>query len=284
MHPRRLPPPSPQPLPSPRPLALPAARSAPIDIARRRLRAERFDSISSLASGMVHSLCHVFAPILASTTMLRQHGVDIECRRHLDAIVSSVGSGTDLLESLLVLSGEDYNGRAACQVADILHSVCAHHRRELAPGLELETDVPPNLWTATANAPQLRRAFAELLVRPAAPPCGGRRVLLSARNLAVTPRTPAARIPVSPGPFIQVMIEHFPTVLSPRALGRLFDPFTAGVDCDVGQGFGLSLPYGIIRNHGGMIDANLIPGRTLRLLVWLPAQAGIPVQTPTTRL
>jgi signal transduction histidine kinase len=53
-------------------------------------------------------------------------------------------------------------------------------------------------------------------------------------------------------------------------IGRIFDPFFTTQPIGKGPGLGLSLAYGIIKNHHGRIEVESTIGKGSRFRVWLP--------------
>jgi two-component system NtrC family sensor kinase len=54
-------------------------------------------------------------------------------------------------------------------------------------------------------------------------------------------------------------------------LSHVFDPFFTTKDVGEGTGLGLSVSYGIIKDHGGEIRVESQPGRFTRFIISLPA-------------
>jgi signal transduction histidine kinase len=53
-------------------------------------------------------------------------------------------------------------------------------------------------------------------------------------------------------------------------VGKIFDPFYTTKEQGQGTGLGLSVSFGIVRDHGGMIYVNSIPGRGATFILELP--------------
>lgn len=58
--------------------------------------------------------------------------------------------------------------------------------------------------------------------------------------------------------------------IEPAHLDRVFDPFFTTKPVGQGTGLGLSLSYGIIKDHGGWIKVESVLGQGSRFSVWLP--------------
>ncbi len=69
------------------------------------------------------------------------------------------------------------------------------------------------------------------------------------------------------------------TGIKPENLSRIFEPFFTTKSAVEGTGLGLPVSYGIVRAHGGLIDVQSAPGRTV-FLVKLPVEKGPVAKTP----
>ncbi|MFO0960080.1 MAG: ATP-binding protein [Isosphaeraceae bacterium] len=58
--------------------------------------------------------------------------------------------------------------------------------------------------------------------------------------------------------------------IDPSILPRIFDPFFTTKPVGVGTGLGLSISYGILQDHGGLIEADSRPGQGARFTIRLP--------------
>ena len=72
---------------------------------------------------------------------------------------------------------------------------------------------------------------------------------------------------------VRIYFEDDGSGIAPENLGRVFDPFFTTKDIGEGSGLGLSVVFGIIKDHGGEIRVESEPGKFCRFIIDLPNAA-----------
>ncbi|MFA4904761.1 MAG: ATP-binding protein, partial [Desulfobaccales bacterium] len=75
-------------------------------------------------------------------------------------------------------------------------------------------------------------------------------------------------------PEVRVQVTDTGCGISPREIGKIFDPFYTTSIVGQGTGLGLSLCYSIVKQHRGTIGAESVEGRGSVFTVKLPARFG----------
>ncbi|HEY8212490.1 MAG TPA: ATP-binding protein [Myxococcaceae bacterium] len=96
-----------------------------------------------------------------------------------------------------------------------------------------------------------------------------------------TVRMEASRQRVAPPPgvdggegdFVRLDVVDEGSGIAPEVLPHIFEPFFTTKGVGEGTGLGLSVSYGIVRDHGGWIAVDSTPGRGSRFSVFLPERA-----------
>jgi len=76
---------------------------------------------------------------------------------------------------------------------------------------------------------------------------------------------------LEPGRYVRISVIDSGTGINEDDLPRIFDPFFTTKDMGRGTGLGLASAYGIIKNHGGIINADSIINKGTTFNVFLPA-------------
>jgi signal transduction histidine kinase len=91
--------------------------------------------------------------------------------------------------------------------------------------------------------------------------------------VAAVAATPPQEHGGAPGTWLRVEVRDTGCGIEPENMRRLFEPFFTTKGVGEGTGLGLSVSRGIVREHGGWIDAQSAPGRGSCFAVHLPLPA-----------
>jgi two-component system, NtrC family, sensor kinase len=81
---------------------------------------------------------------------------------------------------------------------------------------------------------------------------------------------PPAGVEAGTGDYVRLAVEDAGKGIDPAVLPRVFEPFFTTKGVGEGTGLGLSVSYGIIREHGGWIEVESRVGIGTRFSVFLP--------------
>ena len=132
------------------------------------LRAQRLESIGTLAGGIAHDLNNVLAPILMSVTLLKAKMADTESERLLHTLQKSAQRGADLVKQVLSFARGVEGQRIEVNPAQLL-------RETFPKSIVVELTAKRNSWSVMGDPTQLHQVFLNLCVnaRDAMPDGGG---------------------------------------------------------------------------------------------------------------
>ncbi len=246
------------------------------------LRAQRMESIGTMAGGIAHDLNNVLTPIMASISFLRSEETDPEKLEDLQIMQSSARRGADMVRQLLSFArGRREGTQVQVDVAAVAKEVLQMVRETFPRGIEGSLtvrghapDAPEEVWPVLADPTQLHQVLTNLCVNARdAMPRGG---TLSVKVESVTLDEGWTGLPgtLAPGPWVRLRVEDTGMGMSPEVMDRVFEPFFTTKELGKGTGLGLATSHTIVRNLGGAIHLYSEPGRGTRFEIYLPAHTG----------
>ena len=141
-------------------------------------------------------------------------------------------------------------------------------------GVEVHYELDPGLARIQANAAELRHLLMNLVVNAAEAIEDGAISIATGSTWAERELLAEAQGATDPreGRYVYLRVQDSRRGIDPQDLKRLFDPFVGARIA--GRGLGLSVAFGIVRRHGGVIQAGSLPPRGAAFTVLLPCPAG----------
>jgi PAS domain S-box-containing protein len=249
-------------------------------------RAQRLESIGTLASGIAHDLNNILTPILAVAQLLPLKFPDIYSSEHqhlLEILEDSAKRGAELVKQVLSFARGVEGKRITLQVRHLIREVVKIVRETFPKSIEVSMDVPKNLWTVYGDSTQLHQVLMNLCVNARdAMPDGGT-LTISAENLLIDQNYARMNLEAKVGPYTVITIADTGVGIPPEILERIFEPFFTTKEAGKGTGLGLSTVIGIVKSHGGFINVYSEIERGTSFKVYLPAVQGTETE-PTQQL
>ncbi len=243
------------------------------------LRAQRIESIGTLAGGIAHDLNNVLAPILMSIELLRTYIDDSNGIEILEMVGTSARRGADMVSQVLSFARGVEGREMEVPISSIVRDLVRIVSETFQKNIEIEADIDPALWFVKGDPTQIHQVLLNLCVNARdAMPEGGH-ILLKAQNLIIDEHYAGMNIEAVPGPYIKIEVEDSGHGIPTENIDKLFDPFFTTKEVGKGTGLGLSTSLAIVKSHGGFIRAYSDPGMGARFRVYLPALTDvIPVE------
>lgn len=241
------------------------------------LRAQRLESIGTLASGVAHDLNNILSPIMMSAPMLRLDLPTVQRDGIIATIEKSAARGAQIVRQVLTFGRGVEGERRPLRLGDLLAELQQIIGETFPKGIAVETFSEEDLWPVNGDGTQLHQVLLNLLVNARdAMPAGGT-VSIRASNFLIDDSYASMLPGAKAGPHVQIEVTDNGSGIPPEILERIFDPFFTTKGVGKGTGLGLSTAFGIVRSHGGVINATSVVGRGTRFQVFLPAVAGVGV-------
>lgn len=235
------------------------------------LRAQRLESIGTLASGIAHDLNNMLAPILMTAQLLETQLHDERSQRLLPIIVTNAKRGAALVKQVLSFARGMEGSFATLQVRHLISEIRQIAKQTFPKLIEISCDISPKLWTVSGDATQLHQVLMNLVVNARDAMPNGGSLQICAENFLIDQNYARMHLEAKVGPYIVIKVTDTGMGMSPEIVERIFEPFFTTKELGLGTGLGLSTVMGIVKSHGGFVNVYTEVGRGTQFQVYLPA-------------
>ena len=235
----------------------------------RNYRAERAEAIGRLAGGIAHDFNNLLMTVQGNVSMLLlETPPDHPHYTRLQAIAKSVEKGERLTRQILNFGKGGKYLVETCNINAVIQDT-ARMFASTRQAIRIIEQYEEQLWLVKADIGQIEQVFLNLFVNAAdAMPDGGDLTLVT-KN-AILDEQFRRPFKVLPGKYMKVSVSDTGHGMDARIREKIFDPFFTTRPVGQGTGLGLSSAYGIVKNHGGIIDVFTEPGCGTTFEIYLP--------------
>ena len=239
------------------------------------LRAQRLESIGTLASGIAHDLNNILSPILMATGILRG-SVSPGDRQMVDIIEGSAERGAGIVKQVLTFARGVEGERVLLQPKHLLTEMVKVMNQTFPKNINITTHFASELWTVQGDATQLHQILLNLCVnaRDAMSPDGGK-LKVSCENVEVDAQIASMNPGATIGPHVCFSVTDNGSGMTPEVMEKIFNPFFTTKEQGKGTGLGLATVIGIVKGHKGFLVLQSEVGTGTTFRIHLPANREI---------
>ena len=235
------------------------------------LRAQRMESIGTLAGGIAHDLNNVLSPILMAIDMLQLRVTDENSKKWFEVLRANAERGGSMVRQVLSFARGVEGERVALQPKHLIKEIVKILRETLPKSIEINFQIPNDLWMISADATQMHQVLMNLCVnaRDAMPEGGS--ISIKAENIFLDENYARMHIEAKAGRFVVITVSDTGPGMTADVQSRIFEPFFTTKEMTKGTGLGLSTALTIVKSHGGFINVYSELHNGSQFSVYLPA-------------
>ena len=232
--------------------------------------AQRMEAVGTLAGGIAHDFNNLLMGIMGNVSLLASKlKTTSPLSEYLRAIEQCVESGATLTRQLL-----GYARGGKYQVAPVNLNETIQRTADMFGRTKKEIQIharyQEEIWTVEADQGQIDQVLVNLYVNAWQAMTDDTTLSLSTKNI-ILDEGYTASFGVNPGPYVSIGVHDRGNGIQPETMKRIFEPFFTTKKMGRGTGLGLASAFGIIKNHGGIIDVKSQVNQGTTFTIYLPA-------------
>lgn len=249
-------------------------RTDKILLEAKLMRAQRLESIGTLASGIAHDLNNVLTPALMSVETLSARISDPKCQAMLATLERSILRGASIVKQVLAFGRGLEGEHNLLQPRYLLREIIQITTQTFPKSIETVENIDRDLWAVRGDSTQLHQTLLNLCVNARDAMPNGGQLLITARNITLDTTFARMNLEAQAGPYVLFEVADTGTGMPPEIRKRIFDPFFTTKEMGKGTGLGLSTVVGIVKKHLGFLQVSSEVGKGSQFRVYLPALTG----------
>ena len=221
--------------------------------------AEKMATMGELTTGLAHELGTPLNVIRGNAQyLIKKQATNKKNRPMLEKIIYQTDRISDLIRNLLDVARIDLMQKEPVFLPKVVKNALKTIK-DIYPKISVHVDVEDNLSTILGFTRRLEHAFLNVLDNACQAMDGSGELWISVKTATEDGKNA-----------LQVSIEDFGSGIAPEDLPRIFQPFFSTKGSGKGTGLGLALVDRVIKEHGGCIKVNSIPGKGTLFLISFP--------------
>jgi signal transduction histidine kinase/CheY-like chemotaxis protein len=234
-------------------------------------QAQKMEAIGTLAGGIAHDFNNILSAMIGYAELARFRTTDPQIQPYLEQILKACDRSRDLVKQILTFSRRREQEMKPMAVTPVVKEVLQLLRSSIPSTVEIRTSFETHHDTVLADPTQIHQVLMNLCTN-AVHAMRDREGVLEVRlgRQLLTAQSPVFDPGLKEGPYLKMVVSDTGEGIDPSVRDKIFDPFFTTKASGEGTGLGLSVVYGIVKDHGGMIHVESEPGKGTTFTIHLP--------------
>jgi PAS domain S-box-containing protein len=236
------------------------------------LRAQKMEAIGTLAGGIAHDFNNLLQVIVGySELIVMNPALPTQFGRGIKSINKAAVNGADLVRRLLTFARKTESSAEPLNLNDKIKQIRELLDRTIPKMIQIELKLFKDPTLINADPSQIEQIIMNLAVNAGhAMPEGGN-LVIETKAVSLDRAYCLDHIEATIGPYILLSVSDTGHGIDKKTMERIFEPFFTTKGPGIGTGLGLSMVYGIVKQHGGHITCYSEPGAGATFKIYFPA-------------
>ncbi|MBI5419894.1 MAG: response regulator [Deltaproteobacteria bacterium] len=234
--------------------------------------AHKMETLGRIAGGVAHDFNNLLAGILGYASLLQSGPIaDPKVAEAIVSIEKAAERGTQLTRQLLGFARKGTHEFLPVNLNRILDETADIVAQTIEKTISIRRDKAEDLPTVLGESNQLHQCLMNLCINARDAMTQGGMLTIATRRALLSEDRQGKFFRIPAGLYAAVAIRDEGHGMDEATQERIFDPFFTTKEKEKGTGLGMSMVYGIVKNHGGYVTVKSTPGKGTDVEILIPA-------------
>ncbi|MFT7699999.1 MAG: PAS domain S-box-containing protein [Candidatus Krumholzibacteriia bacterium] len=233
-------------------------------------QSHKLEALGTLAGGIAHDFNNILGSIMGYAELATMKlAKDDPAQDYLTQMSIAVQRATSMVRKILTFSRHGEQGKMSVKLNTVVEEALTLIRPSLLTNVTVSTSLSADYGKVMANSSQIQQIVMNLCTNAAhAMENQGGSLEVALTETTVDENNSDLTEDMDAGVYLQLRISDTGTGIAEGVKERIFEPFFTTKPKDKGAGMGLTMVYGIVRDHGGniLVDSAVGQGTSIRVL------------------
>ncbi|MBP6940961.1 MAG: PAS domain S-box protein [Syntrophorhabdaceae bacterium] len=236
------------------------------------LESQKMETLGRLAGGIAHDFNNILNIILGGAQLIKMKAsFDEKINGYLTSIEKAVFRASDFVKQLLAFSRRQILNFEVVSLNDIVADFTKMINRIIGENIEMEIIPAADMPKIKVDIAQANQILLNLVVNARDAMARGGTLTISTSSEIVDKEFCFSHVGAKPGRYAALTISDTGEGIDPETVKKIFEPFFTTKRTGEGTGLGLSVVYGIVKQHGGFITVESKIGEGTKFKVYFAA-------------
>ncbi|WP_229491514.1 hybrid sensor histidine kinase/response regulator [Massilia sp. HP4] len=235
-------------------------------------QSQKMEAVGQLTGGIAHDFNNMLAVVSNAMELLgrRLAGSDERALHYVGIAKGGVRRAAQLTQRLLAFSRQQPLQPESVCANDLVAGMSELIRHSLGGAIRVELELGGDPWLLHVDHNQLEHAILNLAVNARDAMERGGQLLIQTANRVLDRHAFVELGDAAPSEYVMIAVADTGTGMAREVLAKAFEPFFTTKEVGRGTGLGLSQVYGFVKQSGGQVRIDSVPGQGTRVELYLP--------------
>jgi len=244
------------------------------NLEKQLFEAQKMEAIGTLAGGIAHDFNNILSGIMGYAELAALQTEESLRGKNIQQILFAAERARNLVKQILAFSRHVEQDKKPMDLQTVVQEALKLLHATIPTTIEIRQELTDQPTIIDADYTQMHQVILNICTNAAhemGEKGGVIDVRLTREYISVEQ---AIEVHLKPGSHIKLSISDTGQGINPAIIGRIFDPFFTTKKIGEGTGLGLSVVYGIVKNHDGVVQVESRPGQGATFHIYLPCLEG----------